>query len=358
METLSSERVGIVSLTLLTLFSFFGWYVLFHGSILSSFGSVTLSLLLGFSLAATFYFLGAVLWREQYEFILGAIIPFLPALFFMPAWIMFFAVLIGSALTYLSLILIHKEKKERVRFQYFLVCNRGASQFIVALALVISAAYFLQARGASWEDLVPRLQIDQGTTTILMRVVAWWHPELLETNTNKLTVDQYLLNLAKEDENLATDNVIKNNELFTIQLTFAPDIERLMEKEGITFEEVRTNPYVQEQYLKMGHKYFSTLVGGTVTGNEPLDTIVLQVMQDQISLLLEGTDNITLLLRSGIPIALGLALFLALWPVGALLSYGWLFVGYLLYRTLLRYGHITLTEHLEEVEVLEVVEQN
>ena len=81
MQRILSERIGLASLLLLFGFSFFGWYVLFQGT-LAGYVSLTLSLLLGFSFACVFFFLGVFLWHELYERLLGALLPFVPVLFF------------------------------------------------------------------------------------------------------------------------------------------------------------------------------------------------------------------------------------------------------------------------------------
>ncbi|MEI9966829.1 MAG: hypothetical protein WDN67_04320 [Candidatus Moraniibacteriota bacterium] len=64
MHKILAERIGIASLLLLGLFSFAGWYAFFHQSF-AAYISGTQSILLGFSLAGTFFFLGALVWIRE-----------------------------------------------------------------------------------------------------------------------------------------------------------------------------------------------------------------------------------------------------------------------------------------------------
>ena len=352
MQNIFSERIGLASLLLLFVFSLFGWYSLFHGTF-SGYGNLTLSLLLGFSFACIFFFLGAILWHERYERILGATLPFLPVIFFAQELVIVLAILGAIFLTYLSIHLIRKEKSERIRFQYFRVNQAGQVYFVTALALVISVAYFTLIRQASWEELVPKLRLGESTTTVLLRTLATWQPELSTVKSEALTVDEYLMSLTEEHTS-APANSKNDDQLFSLEVSLIPGIEESLHEAGLTMADVRNSPQAQMFYLESGHRHFTWLVGGEVKGNEPINAVMSQVIQRKIIRALDGTGQARGLSPDTVPTAIAVVLFLALIPLGTVLGYAWLLLGYLFFLLLLRTNQLEIREHLDEVEELEV----
>jgi len=352
MQNIFSERIGLASLFLLFVFSLFGWYSLFHGTF-AGYGSLTLSLLLGFSFACIFFFLGAILWHERYERILGAALPFLPVIFFAQELIIVLAILAAILLTYLAIHLIRKEKSERIRFQYFRVNQVGQVYFVTALALTISVAYFTLIRQASWEELVPKLRLGESSTTLLLRTLSTWQPELATVKNEGLTVDEYLMSLTEEGREQA-QNQKADDQLLSFEVSLVPGIEENLREAGLTLADVRTSPQAKAFYLESGHRHFTWLVGGEVKGNEPINAVVSQVIQRKIIRTLDGTGQATRLSSDTVPTAIAVVLFLALIPLGTLLGYFWLSLGYLFFLLLLRTNQLEIREHLDEVEELEV----
>ena len=352
MQNIFSERIGLASLLLLFVFSFFGWYSLFHGTF-SGYGSLTLSLLLGFSFACIFFFLGAILWHERYERILGATLPFLPVIFFAQELVIVLAILGAILLTYLSIHLIRKEKSERIHFQYFRVSQAGQVYFVTALALTISVAYFTLIRQASWEELVPKLRLGESTTTVLLRTLATWQPELSTVKSEALTVDEYLMSLTEEPTSPSVDTK-NDDQLFSLEVSLIPGIEESLREAGLTMADVRNSPQARMFYLESGHRHFTWLVGGEVKGNEPINAVMSQVIQRKIIRALDGTGQASKLSPDTVPTAIAVVLFLALIPLGTVLGYVWLLLGYLFFLLLLRTNQLEIREHLDEVEELEV----
>jgi hypothetical protein len=68
--------------------------------------------------------------------------------------------------------------------------------FVLGLALVLSSAYFSSIRTESWEQLVPRFSIGQGTATALIKTVAIC-TLIGKTFDEGMTVDGFLLSLRR-----------------------------------------------------------------------------------------------------------------------------------------------------------------
>lgn len=346
-----SERIGIASILLLFTFSFFGWYVLFHGT-LSGVGSVTLSLLLGFSFACVSFFLGVLLWHKRYEQWLGATVPFLPVLIFVQSVSLVGAVVGSSLLTLLAIYAIRKEEKERIHFQFFRINQAGKFYFVVALSLSISVAYYGLIRNASWEELVPKLRLGEGSATVLLKLVSMKQPVLSAVKPNELTVDGYLMGLVEEKK---TEPANTEESLFSLEVTLAPGIEQGLKNAGLTFADVRNSEAARTYYLENGHKHFAYLVGGEIKGDEPMNAVVAQILQRRIINTLDGTDQVSKVSPDVVPTAITVVLFLALVSLGSVLSYIWLLVGYVVFLYLLKTRQIVIKEHLDEVEELQVV---
>ncbi len=351
MQRILSERIGLASLFLLFCFSVFGWYVLFQGTLMG-YVSLTLSLLSGFFFTCVFFFLGVFLWHRVYERLLGALLPFLPVLFFRHDLLIIGAVIGSMVLTYLAIHFIQKEKKERIHFQYFRVNHAGQIYFVIALALSISTAYFSIIRDASWEELVPKLRLGESTSTLLLRTIAKWQPQLADIKEEGLTVDEYLLSLAEEGRTVPAPT--SDDQLFSLEVSLVPGIEERLHQAGLSFADVRNSPQARQFYLESGHAHFTWLVGGEVKGNEPMNAVVSQIIQRKIIRTLDGTEEASQLSGDTVPIAISVVVFLALIPLGSLLGYLWLFCGYVIFLLLLKTKQIEIRHHLDEIEELEV----
>lgn len=352
MQSILSERIGWSSLFLLFVFSLFGWYALFNGT-LAGYVSLTLSLLLGFSFACIFFFLGAILWHERYERILGATLPFLPVVFFSRELVIVGALVVAILLTYLAIHLIRKEKSERIRFQYFRVNQAGQLYFVTALALTISTAYFTMIRHASWEELVPKLRIGENTSIFLLHTIARFDASLVQVSDESMTVDEYLLALLEEPQ-VETPQATSQDQLFAVEVTLVPGIEENLRQAGLTKNDVKNSLQAKNFYLESGHRHFTWLVGGEVKGEEPMNVVMSQIIQRKIIRTLDGSEETSKLSGDTVPIAIAIVVFLALVPLGSILGYVWLSCGYILFLFLLWTRQVEIHEHLDEIEELEV----
>ncbi len=138
------------------------------------------------------------------------------------------------------------------------------------------------------------------------------------------------------------------------QIVSLSGIEESLREAGLTMADVRNSPQAQMFYLESGHRHFTWLVGGEVKGNEPINAVMSQVIQRKIIRALDGTGQASGLSPDTVPTAIAVVLFLALIPLGTVLGYVWLLLGYLFFLLLLRTNQLEIREHLDEVEELEV----
>ena len=221
--------------------------------------------------------------------------------------------------------------------------------------MTISIAYFTLIRQASWEELVPKLRLGESTTTVLLRTLATWQPELATVKSEGLTVDEYLMSLTEEQASLPGDQQ-SEDQLLSFEVSLIPGIEESLRDAGLTMEDVRNSPQARTFYLESGHRHFTWLVGGEVRGNEPINAVMSQVIQRKIIRTLDGTGQASTLSPDTVPTAIAVVLFLALIPLGTLLGYVWLSLGYLFFLLLLRTNQLEIREHLDEVEELEITQ--
>lgn len=360
MEKLFSERIGIASLFLLALFSVVGWYAFFSDT-LSSYLEGAQAILLGFSFASIFFFLGSLIWEDPRERVFGALLPFAPLLIFQHTPGVIVAVLIASASAYFAIRLIQTEKEERIRFQYFKTVQAGQFFFILGLSLAIATSQYVTLSKASWEEIVPRFRLGEGSASLILKAASYWQPELQTLQADRTTVDEYLLGLAEAraaDETdappLPPDQDRRRS--FSVELNLVPGVERELAEEGSSFSDVLASPEVRERYLAAGRSTLAELSRQPVSGDDPIVLVFSAVLQRQIINAASGTGNVNELSGSALPLALSVLLFLALLPLGALLSYVWHFFGYAALVYLLRTRQVEIVTHTERVEELEVAD--
>ncbi|OGI22313.1 MAG: hypothetical protein A2808_00940 [Candidatus Moranbacteria bacterium RIFCSPHIGHO2_01_FULL_55_24] len=359
MQNILTERIGIASLFLLAVFSFFGWYAFFNDTITSYVGG-TISMLLGFSFAGIFFFIGAILWQNRLEMLLGGLLPFVPLLLFTQVWYVALAVCIAFLVTLVSIHFIHAEKHERIRFQFFKVTEAGQFFFIMSLSLVIATAYFSRIEHASWEELVPRFRLGESTANIILKTASYWQPELGQLQTSQTSVDEYLIRLSEEKtlpaEPLPGEQPGGASETFGVEFSLVPGIEERLRQAGISFEDIAASPAIRDYYLQAGRLQLSELAGREVRGSDPITLVFSEVIQSRLIETFNGTDRINRLPVRAIPFALAVILFLTLLPLGSFLGYFWRAFGYIVFLFLLKTEQLEIVEHLDEVEELEVTD--
>lgn len=308
-----------------------------------------LSIVLWFSFLGAVFFLGTVVWERRPLQIVAAMFVCVPSILFIRTWYHLLFVVCGSLLGFLALQLVQKEIEDRVRFHFLHNVRAGAFFFVLALSLCLSSAYFASIQAESWEDLVPRFSVGEGTATALFKTVAYVYPEWKNLADEGITVDGFLLGLKKDDRGEQTSSEAADTSFEKVGL---PALAEYLKQNPTVLEGFGSDTLSQELYLRAGRDQIATLVGKPVQGDEKMADVFSAALQHKIITVLNGEQVAQHLTPTIVPFMLALFLFLTLLPVGSLLGLFWMACGFVLFRVALLLGLITIERVMREQEIL------
>lgn len=300
--------------------------------------STTLRALSWFMFLGTAYLLGTIVWRERLSQVAAPLLLFVPSLLFVQTWYHLAFVVIASLFAYLAIRLVQDEMDDRVRFLFFRNVRAGVFTFVFALSLALSSAYFSTIETESWEELVPRFSLGEGTASLIIKTVASLNPDWQALAQNGSTVDDFLLSLKKESP---TDGV-----------NVAPELGASV-LEGIAQgQNIDVATLTQALYLERGRAEVARLTGKEIRGDEMIADVFSTAIQNRIITVLNGEQASRHLSPAIVPFILTVFLFLTLLPLGSVLGLVWVAFGFVVFRVGIFFGWLTLTRAERSQEVL------
>ncbi|MFZ2299922.1 MAG: hypothetical protein WAW00_02200 [Candidatus Moraniibacteriota bacterium] len=265
-----------------------------------------------FSLLTVFFFLGTVVWSDVSLRIAGAVLVFLPGLFFVHAWEYVAASVISAALVFWGGMDIAAETDERVRFHFFKSVRAGRFLFVAGLSLALAGGYYVFLKNASWEELVPRFQVGDQVTGVIFKVAGTINPSFAALAEGDATVDEFLLSLEQNKEGMS--------------LFLSADQEKV----------------AQELFLRSGREQIASLVGRQVNGDEKISDTLSFALQRKLITLLQGGDTTQHFPSQAIPFFLALLLFFTFLSLLSLVGIVCVVAAQLLFRLALLIGWLRL----------------
>ncbi len=302
-----------------------------------------------FSFLSAVFFLGTVTWRERFSRTIAPVLVFLPSFLFVHTWYHLIFIFCSGLIAFLAIQLVQGEIEDRVRFHFFRNVRAGSFTFILGLSLALSSAYFASIQTESWEELVPRFKVGEGTATALFRTLAYFYPEWKNLATEGTTVDDFLLHLQTRDT-VPTDEsgaLIPQGAADTL-----PVLEEYLRQNIAGSEGISREALSEELYLRTGHDQVATLVGRPVRGDEKIADVFSAVFQHKIVSVLNGEQASQHLSPVIVPLVLATLLFLTLLPAGSVAGFFWIALGLIFFRIGLLFGWIRLERVAREQEIL------
>lgn len=343
----SREIFGACIVPLVGFASLASWRVYFDMSLDPSLVNIAIALFC-FSLLGPLFLLGAVTWRKPWLQILGVTYLFLPSFLFIHTWQHFFLTLFSGAIVFSGVQSIQSEIEDRVRFHFFRNVRAGSFMFVLGLALVLSSAYFSSIRTESWEQLVPRFSIGQGTATALIKTVAYLYPDWKNIADEGMTVDGFLLSL-KKDDTVGAGSILQDAPKQSDEMVSSQVLSQYLQQNA---QNVDQTGLVQELTLSTGRQQIALLVGRSVEGDEKIADVFSLAIQHKIIAALSGEQASRHLSPTIIPVILTLFLFCTLLPIGSLVCLLWTAIGLFLFQIALFFGWIKLESVEREQQVL------
>jgi hypothetical protein len=284
MQLTTRQILGIVLILLVAGFSFYAWQAFFEAQSLAN--NQELAKIFGwFSLAVIFFLVGMVVWGERALRLLGALAVFLPSLFFLYTGYHIGIVFFSALLAFVGIYSVQQEINARLRFHFTRSLSGGQFVFIMALALVLASGYFSTIEQATWEELVPRFHLGEGSTAIIFRVAARINPSLYKLTENNVTVDEFLESLQEKDSQAVdtglgdTESAAKNTQQKIVSI---PLLTEYLEESGLETQTVSEENLSRELYLTAGREQIALLVERPVAGDEKIADVFSLAMQRRI----------------------------------------------------------------------------
>lgn len=335
------EIFGVFLVLITGLLSLGSWKVFFEASLNPDLYNTSLALA-WFSCLGASFLLGTVVWRGVKFQILGALVLFLPSFLFIHSWYYLGLALLSGCFAFLSTRFAQQEIADRIRFHFFRSARAGAFMFVLALSLALSGTYFVSIQKESWEELVKRFSIGEGTATAVFKTSAYFYPEWKSLATEGTTVDEFLLSL-KKDETLSPEVLS--------QAVTSPTLADYL-KQGVLGQVLDEETVSQELYLRAGRDQIASLVGRAVSGDEKISDVFSLAIQRKIITALSGEQVSKHLSPAIIPFVLTLLLFFTLLPLGSVASFPWIILSFLFFRAALFFGWIKLEQVMKEQDIL------
>ena len=329
------EIVGMCLVLVVALLSF-GMWGSFSVSAISGAGYASLRTLLWASALSAVFFAGAVVWSHPFLRIAGAVAVFLPGPIFILAWYHVAFCIVAAGIAWWGISSIRHETEDHLRCRFFRNARSGQTLFVFSMALAFSSGFFTLQQDATWEGLIERFQISEGTSSVITGVTSLIYPELRGSSDKALTVDQFLLNMQQED----------GNSSFMRSMT-ASSIASLPTVLADSFAESS-----RAAFLAAGHEQLAKLAGRSVRGDEPIADVFAATLKGRIVTALVEVAPTEHTLPRFVPFLLSVLLFLTLLPVGSLFGIVWIIAAWMLFSVFSMAGWVRIETATREQEIL------
>ncbi|MDP2837899.1 MAG: hypothetical protein Q8O53_01305 [Candidatus Moranbacteria bacterium] len=345
MKFTTREIFGLVIVVGVGLFAAGSWQAFFvvarHYDV-----STFLQTVAWFSLLGTIFFLGSVVWKELTLRVLGVLALVLPSLLFVHTLYHIGLVILSALLVLWGVSQVQGEIRDRLTFHFFRNVRAGLFWYIFGLSLVLASVYFASIERESWEELVTRFSIGEGTATVVFKSAAYLYPTWKNLIDEGLTVDGFLLSLEQEEApaGITFPQVqdISMNEVLAMP-AFGDYLKQVAPDGGVLS---------QELYLRSSRDQIARLVGRDVRGDEKIADVFSLAIQHKIIAVLSDQEVLRHISPTIVPFILAILLFLTLLPFGSLVGLLWMALSYLLFRSALFFGWLKLEPVEREQETL------
>lgn len=229
---------------------------------------------------------------------------------------------------------ISKDIKSNIKFDIAKSVRTGKTMLILALSIVITSQYYFEVRNTDKISIIPKFEIGESVNQILPII----YPELKNNSKNELTVDEFILEMSKQN----TDGLLGNI------------LEKELDEKNIEVDKVQIEKAIatdQEKILTEQRKSFSQIAGTSLTGQEKIADVFSEMINNKINKFFSTSleeDRLPFL-----PFVASFILFLTTISLGSLLGS---ICGYLtafIFWILRKNNLVQISKVMVEMEVVE-----
>lgn len=286
---------------------------------------------LWFSLTATCFLLGAVLYREKATRIAFVSALLLPGLPFASSVFHILFIAIAIWLVLVGMRRIRSDMSLRLKLAFRKSMSVGVFSFSLAVSLLIASEYYGYIRDSAWENLVPKFSLGEGGGDVVLRIAGSVYPELGKIRDEGVTVDSFLVTVRNQEG---------SSDLYPATLV------------GDSVPVGHVEPIERELSLAAGRMEIGALVGREVLGDEKMADVLSEALRHKTIAFLSGEKAERNLPSGVLPFILSLLLFVTVLSVASLLHWFWVSTAAGMMRLFIRSGTLAIDRIAVEQETL------
>lgn len=293
-----------------------------------------------FSLLFIILSLGIALIKDKNLIYVTLFLALLPGLIFSPDFWQFLIILFGWLLLLAAYTRIRGDIEYGKKIKLWRSLRFGKSYIYFALALVISGQYYFSVKDWPTQKLIPNFNLNGVTDAITPKILSAISPGLPASVNGEMTVDQFIVQMQKNQMDQAGYSPEKMAKL--------PADQRAAIQKQIDAETGGD----QNALLDEGQKKFADLAGQPISGSEKLSAVFSEVINSKMNNYL-NPGNIS---ADNLPIAAPIATLILFLTIASL---GWLLVIFLvpiaagIFWILVQAKLVLISKVQTEVEVIE-----
>lgn len=304
------------------------WYLasrLFGSAHLNNWGWITAAMAVFFVVWA----LGAIIIRDTKVFLGITFLSLVIQLIFTKSWQSLIVVVIAFLSLWVARKFTRDEMKMRLRVDIWNYLRVSRRFLVLALALMLAGQYYFSNDSQIASENLPKLKFDHGQEGLMSKIVSIVDPSLIKENNEAITIDEFIINKFNKDP-LAS--------------------KRFGAEAG--FDSINYNQ--QEVILRGGREDVAKMAERTVTGDEKMIDIFLEIINNKIDDFLNVSVGYV---DKDMPVThliFTVAIFLAIMGSGMLLSVFLTFVVALVFRVLIFAGLLSIERKAVNMEVVKI----
>lgn len=278
--------------------------------------------LLWFSLLSICFLSAGVLYRKRSMSVTFIVCSIGPSLFFAFTFAHLFLVALSVLLMSVGFRKIGDDIRSRLLISFRRSMGVGAFFFALPLSLLIASQYYMEIRSDSWQDLVPRFSLAEGSGDLILRAAGSISPEIGKIRDERMTVDSFL-STVRGTGGYSGDGMD----------AFMDDM-------------------VTSLSLEAGRAELGKLVGRDISGDERMVDVLSEALRNKTVTFLSGAKAERNLPSGALPFFLAILLFITVLSLASLLQGIWALFASWFIRILIRSGALRVERIPAEQEVL------
>ena len=279
--------------------------------------------------------LGAILIKEKVILFSALAISFFTSLFFTFSFWHIGVIIFSFFVAMLATEKMRKDVTLNIKVDLQKSIRTGKAILILALAIVTTSQYYFETKDTPKANIIPKMETGALTGKILPII----YPNLKNNSKDDLTVDEFILEMSKENSNSILSSFLENPE--------NSQIASMIGKEGAQ----KINNVNQNVILLEGRKNLENIAGTKLTGQEKISDVFSDMISSRMNEIFSPAlteDN-----RPIVSAVSALILFLTIISLGPFLGFVAIYLAVSIFWLMRKADLVKISKVMMEVERVE-----